>query len=117
VMTRLSGYGTFRGLASDLRPQFNEVSENVGLATHSSAIIGGWLEMVEMTVARTPRRCTASISERKSPSPENKTMWSTCSASSIASTASSMSMLPLTLRRPSASMNSLAGLVTTVNPL
>jgi len=28
--------------------------------------------MVEITVTRTPRRCTASTSERKSPSPENK---------------------------------------------
>src|SRR5258707_10962146 len=40
----------------------------------SSAIIGGWLEMVEITVTRTPRRCTASTSERKSPSPENNTI-------------------------------------------
>ena len=38
---------------------------------NSSAIIGGWLEIVETTVTRTPRRCTASASERKSPSPEN----------------------------------------------
>src|SRR5258708_39938097 len=40
----------------------------------SSAIIGGWLEMAEITVIRTPRRCTASTSERKSPSPENNTI-------------------------------------------
>ena len=42
----------------------------------SSATIGGWVEMVETTVTRTPVRCTASTSERKSPSPENSTMWS-----------------------------------------
>ena len=44
----------------------------------SSATIGGCVEMVETTVTRTPRRCTASTSERKSPSPENSTMWSMC---------------------------------------
>ena len=43
---------------------------------NSSATIGGWVEMVETTVTRTPRRCTASTSERKSPSPENSTIWS-----------------------------------------
>ena len=80
----------------------------------SSATIGGWVEMVETTVTRTPRRCTASTSERKSPSPENSTIWSTWPAISIASTASSMSMLPLTLRRPVWSTNSLVALVTTV---
>ena len=42
----------------------------------SSAIIGGWLDIVEITVTRTPRRCTASTRERKSPSPENRTIWS-----------------------------------------
>ena len=40
----------------------------------SSATIGGCVEMVDTTVTRTPRRCTASTSERKSPSPENNTM-------------------------------------------
>ena len=79
----------------------------------SSATIGGWVETVEMTVTRTPRRCTASTSERKSPSPENSTMWSIEPAISMASTASSMSMLPLTLRRPVWSTNSLVALVTT----
>ena len=34
----------------------------------SSATMGGWLASVETTVTRTPRRCTASTSERKSPS-------------------------------------------------
>ncbi len=38
-------------------------------------------------------------------------------AMSRASTVSSMSMLPLIFRRPMASVNSLAGLVTTVKPL
>jgi hypothetical protein len=38
-------------------------------------------------------------------------------AISIASTVSSMSMLPFTLRRPVESVNSLAGLVTMVKPL
>src|SRR5204863_355097 len=42
------------------------------------------------------------------------TAGSICSASSMASTASSMSILPFTLRRPLASMNSLVALVTTV---
>ena len=40
----------------------------------SSATIGGWVEIVDTTVTRTPRRCIASTSERKSPSPENNTM-------------------------------------------
>jgi hypothetical protein len=43
---------------------------------NSAATIGGCVEMVETTVTHTPRRCTASTSERKSPSPENNTMWS-----------------------------------------
>src|SRR5260370_479375 len=41
----------------------------------SSATIGGWVDTVDATVTRTPLRCTASTSERKSPSPENSTMW------------------------------------------
>ena len=41
---------------------------------NSSATIGGWVEMVETTVTRTPLRWIASTSERKSPSPENSTM-------------------------------------------
>jgi hypothetical protein len=32
---------------------------------NSSAIIGGWLEIVETTVTLTPRRCTDSTKERK----------------------------------------------------
>ena len=55
---------------------------------------------VEITVTFTPLRCTASTSRRKSPSPENNTMWSSFSAISMTSIASSMSMLPLILRRP-----------------
>ena len=39
------------------------------------------------------------------------------SASRMASTVSSMSMLPLTLRRPEASVNSFVGFVTIVKPL
>src|SRR5437868_5155166 len=39
----------------------------------STAIIGGCVEVVETTLTRNPRRCTASTSERKSPSPENST--------------------------------------------
>jgi hypothetical protein len=42
------------------------VKTSAGAAT-SSAIIGGWLEIVSTTVTRTLRRCTASSSERKSP--------------------------------------------------
>src|SRR5215470_7300031 len=64
---------------------------------NAAATIGGCVEMVETTVTRTPRRCTASTSERKSPSPENSTMWSIDPAISMASTASSMFMLPLDL--------------------
>ena len=79
----------------------------------SSAIIGGLVVSVEITVTRRPLACTAATSDRKSPSPENSTMWSSCSHSCITSTASSMSMLPFTLRRPMASVNSFAGLVTT----
>ena len=83
----------------------------------SSAIIGGEERMVETTETRTPLRCSDSTSGRKSPSPEKSTMWSTCGAISMASTASSMSMLPLTLRRPVELVNSLAGLVTMAKPL
>ena len=68
--------------------------------------------MVDTTVTRRPLRCTASTSRRKSPSPENSTTWSTCGAISIMSIASSMSMLPFTLRRPIWSVNSFKGLVT-----
>jgi hypothetical protein len=39
---------------------------------NSSATIGGWVEMVETTVTRTPLRWSASTSERKSPSPEKQ---------------------------------------------
>jgi hypothetical protein len=59
------------GIATDFGLEFDEVGKDVGL---TSAIIGGRLEMVETTVTRTPRRCTASTSERKSPSPENSTI-------------------------------------------
>jgi hypothetical protein len=45
---------------------------------NSSAIIGGWLDIVEITVTRTPRRWTASTRERKDPSPENRNIWSIC---------------------------------------
>ena len=45
------------------------------LSSHSSGShIGGCVVTVEITVTRTPLRCTASTSERKSPSPENSTM-------------------------------------------
>src|SRR5258705_12097425 len=64
---------------------------------NSSAIIGGLLRKLEMTVTRTPRRCTASSSEQKSPSPENSIMLSTWFAISRASTASSTRMLRLNL--------------------
>ena len=80
----------------------------------SSATIGGEDLMVLTTETRRPRRCTASTSRRKSPSPENRITWSRCSAISSTSMASSMSMLPLILRRPMASVNSLVGLVTIV---
>ncbi len=58
------------------------------------------MTMVDATDTRTPRRCSASTSERKSPSPENRMISSTCAAISMASTASSMSISDLTLRRP-----------------
>ena len=41
---------------------------------NSSAIIGGWLRIVDTTETRTPCRCRLSTSGRKSPSPENSTM-------------------------------------------
>jgi hypothetical protein len=44
---------------------------------NSSAIIGGLLRKLEMTVTWTPRRCTATSSEQQSPSPENSIMLST----------------------------------------
>jgi len=80
----------------------------------SSATIGGWVLIELTTVTRTPFFCTASTKRRKSPSPENSTMWSTRSPISITSTVSSTSMSPFTLRRPMASVNSLVGLVTSV---
>ena len=73
--------------------------------------------MVETTETRTPWRCSDSTSERKSPSPEKSTIWSTWGAISMALTASSMSMFPLSLRRPVLSVNSLAGFVTMAKPL
>ena len=70
--------------------------------------------VMQMTVTFRPRRCKAATSDRKSPSPEKITKWSACSARSSASMVSSMSILPLILRRPDASVNSFAGLVTTL---
>jgi hypothetical protein len=54
--------------AADLGAQLDQIGEDVGLAPQ---FIG---EFVETTVTRTLRRCTASTSERKSPSPENSTI-------------------------------------------
>ncbi|HWX28481.1 MAG TPA: hypothetical protein VNZ53_13725 [Steroidobacteraceae bacterium] len=51
--------------------QLDEVGENVGLTPQ---LIGDRLEIVGITVTRTPRRSTASTSERKSLSPENNTI-------------------------------------------
>ena len=75
--------------------------------------MGGWVAMEDTIDTLRPLRWSAATRERKSPSPENRTMWSATEAISSASMASSMSMLPFTLRRPAESMNSLAGLVTT----
>ena len=83
----------------------------------SSDIIGGVDFSVETTLTRLPLRWIASTRRRKSPSPENSTMWSALSAISIASTASSMSIEPLKRRRPIASVYSLVGFVTMVKPL
>src|SRR6266478_5056566 len=76
----------------------------------NSSAIGGWLEIVDTTVTRTPLRCTASTKERKSPSPENSMISPTCPASSIAPTVSSMSMLPFTLASAVSVDEFLAGL-------
>jgi len=84
---------------------------------NSSAIIGGWLRIVETIETRTPLRCNASTNGRKSPSPEKMTTWSTWGANSMASTVSSMSMFPFTFRRPMLSVYSLAGFVTIEKPL
>src|SRR2546428_14169559 len=115
-MPRLAGFaGRARGrIAADLGLQLDDVDELVGLAAqligdHRRLRRGG-----RDHADAHPRRCTASTSERKSPSPENSTMWSMWPASSMASTASSISMLPLILRRQVWSTNSLVGLVTTV---
>src|SRR5882762_2083877 len=94
VIARFARSWALGRIAADLGLKFHEVGETSAWRRSSSAIIGGWLEMVETTVTRTPRRCIASTSERKSPSPENSTIWSICWASSMASTASSMSILP-----------------------
>ena len=53
-----------------------------------------WLDYNGYTVV------TKATKERKSPSPEKSTIWSIVPAISMASTASSISMLPFTLRRP-----------------
>ena len=73
--------------------------------------MGGCERTVETTEVLKPLLWTASKRRRKSPSPENSTAWSMWGAISKRSTASSMSMLPLILRRPEASVNSLVGLV------
>jgi hypothetical protein len=66
--------GALGRIAPDLALQFDDVEEDIGLAAQLVATMGGWVEIVETTVTRTPRRCMASTNERKSPSPENKTM-------------------------------------------
>ena len=86
-------------------------TEVVGLAQVVQAI-GGCDFTVEITVTRLPLRCTASTSLRKSPSPENSTMWFTCLAISIMSTAISTSMSPRKRLRPVPSTYSRAGFVT-----
>jgi hypothetical protein len=79
----------------------------------SSATMGGLVLMVETTETLTPLRCTASTSGRKSPSPRTGRYGRDGGASSSISIASSISILPLTRRRPVASVNSLAALVIT----
>ena len=105
--------GALGRIAADLALQLDDVDEDVGLAAqfvgHHRRLRGDGRDHGHAHAAR----CTASTSERKSPSPENSTMWSIEPAISMASTASSMSMLPLTLRRPVWSTNSLVALVTT----
>ncbi len=81
------GVRTDRGRAWTLGLQFKQIGEHVGLAAQFVGDHRGLLAMVETTVTRTPRRCIASTSERKSPSPENRIIRSICSASSMASTA------------------------------
>ena len=72
--------------------------------------MGGWVEIVDTTVTRTPRRCTASTSERVAVAGEQNHVVDRVGIS-MASTASSMSMLPLTLRVRS---TNLVALVTTL---
>ena len=73
VVARRAGRALGR-VAADLALQLDDVEEDVAWRRSSSATIGGWVEMVDTTVTRTPLRWIASTSERKSPSPENSTM-------------------------------------------
>jgi len=61
-MTRLARGRTLGRITAELGLQFHQIGEDVGLAPQFVGDHRGWLEIVEMTVTRTPRRCTASTS-------------------------------------------------------
>ena len=74
VIARFARRRALGRIAGDLGLQFHQIGEGVSLAARLVGDHWGWLEIVETTVTRTARRCTASTSERKSPSPENSTI-------------------------------------------
>jgi geranylgeranyl pyrophosphate synthase len=106
--------GAFGRVAAELGPELDEIGEDVGLAAQlvgdhrrlagdggdrgdpHAAALDGLDQGTEVAVAREQHHPIDVL------------------GSSMASTASSMSMLPLTLRRPEASMDALDALVTTV---
>ena len=64
-----------RTVTLDVPPQEVITRDNVPARVNAVAyfrIVNANDSVVEITVTRTPRRCTASTSERKSPSPENR---------------------------------------------
>ena len=90
---------TIGGLAAELGLQFHEVGEDVGLAPQ---FVGDH------------RRLARNGRDHGNPDAAALHRLDQRAEIAVAGTASSMSMLPLTLRRPLASMNSLVALVTTV---
>jgi hypothetical protein len=65
LMTRLVLDLARRFLPAERGLQFMRSVKTSACRRNELATIDGWLEIVEITVTRTPRRCTASTTERK----------------------------------------------------